>query len=971
MNRELFDLSLQSLRRKRRSSLLLFAVLFLSFAFAIVSLTVTASMQKTNQEYRYDVYGEWYGAVANGKADEEANDEKFLRSQEWLKELGVSQKCGTILTSKVVGSGTGVGVIDEDFLKIGRIKLKEGRFPESPNEIAVEADLLGYEYTLGQEVSFIVSFPVIKTSADRFTQHEYQIPQTVTTRMTFTLCGILQEYTDRWTKFEAPTPLLNGAMVSPAGMERILQEEEAAADRRFESEKNRVMAMYRRGEHEKVLAVDVDDPISIQYIFSVVPGTEETALERVKSYLGATDRSVNWDLAANTPILTEDEAQVVNVYTWLILGITLLAVVCIYTIRIQDEARQLAIFRSIGITKRQLCIMLLYETLCLGVPAMVLGIGAGALGTWALLRAALYSGSASVYVAIPPAPLGMTAVLWILGVLLARLGVFSFALRAPLTGRFFVARKKARRNAVLRRSMIAGLSVLLCAALIFTAVESVEPIQTIRYLDNTYDFVVSKSDKIGWHNDPDVITAMARSTVIYDTSYTYKNALLHTDYKDSVAQIPGVEKVYGWGQQYVRLEFDGMENAALLQTSMENYRKLDRDNSVNPDMVRLPPGIGPYDTDTAFTFLLMVDEGDWEGLIDFDSIDREKFRSGDEVLLSFYRNENGKLQTDYVYTPPEFADIFWEEPEEELVEEPEEEAEDNSENEFEETDIGVAVGDTIRVTAGTSANSYSTVEAEVSGILIQPYGFNSEVEQLKHQYTIICSGAFVEKLLAAMGDNAMWNIYRENKPYGYRHMFVYVNSSADYLFTDTALTEFCTKEKLFLNTEIRSWKQAAHQQCSQKLILLFSGGGCVALVLLLILWNALSMEAERKKRNIGIQQALGMSKRQMNRRLFGVAALRGGLGVLLGWLAYGGYWNILRMSGGSGGEESTSGVSVWVLEQKQALEERLALAGWNWSSWQSILLLTALCVALVLAISWIANRRLKKEDLMAKLRDEH
>ena len=956
---ELFGLSLQSIRRKRRSSLLLFAVLFLSFAFAIVSLTVTGSMQKTNQEYRYDVYGEWYGAIANGQDW----NEEFLQEQEWLGELGVSQKCATILTSKVAGSGTGVGTIDDNFLKVGRISLQEGRLPESPNEIAVEADLLGYEYTLGQEVEFTVSFPAIEKARDKYTHlFDYSVAA-VTAKMTFTLCGILQEYTDHWVEFtdhwaefKTESSALNGAMVTPEGMEMILQEGKEAAAKRLESLINRAKSMSTRasvrGNRKNVLSMVLyDPPVSTQYIFTVQPGMEETAKEQTRSHVRYTDSR----FLVNTPTCIDDEEDVVNIYTWLILGITLLAVVCIYTIRIQDEARQLAIFRSIGITKRQLCAMLLYETLCLGVPAMILGTAGGAFGTWALLKMAVYSGSSKVYVAVSPVLLMAAAALWILGVLAVRLAVFLVALRAPLTGRFYMARKKAKRSANLRRVMIAGLAVLLCTAVLFTAVESVEPIQTIRYLDSTFDFVVSKSDKIGWQNDPDAITTIVSPTIIYDTSYTFKNALMATDYRAPITQIPGVEHVYGWGQEYVQLDFDGMENAALLKTSMANYNATNSDLAIeyplqllDPDAVRYPPGVGtydPYDMGGAFTFLLMVDEGDWENFIDFDSIDREKFQSGESVLLSFSLNENDKLETDYQY--------------------------EGAESEFEESDIGIAVGDTVRITAGEMVSS-GTVEAEVGGILIHPYGsLTGEVEQLEHQYTIICSGAFVEKLTDSMNRHDNWHIYRNGKDYGYRHMFVYVDRSSAYLSTDTALTEFCTKERLFLNTAIRSWKQAASQQSTQKLILLFSGGGCTALVLLLILWNALSLEAERRKRNIGIQQALGMSKKQLNHRLFGIAALRGGLGVLLGWLIYGGYWTILRLSAATGTEGTTTGTSVWVLAQKQGLKNRLALNGWNWNNWLVILLLTALCVAMVLAISYLANRRLTKEDLMAKLRDEH
>ena len=151
MNGELFGLAVQGLLRKKRGSLLLFAVLLLSFAFAIISLTVTVSIRKTNEEYLYDTYGTWYGAIANGQDA----DEVFLREQAWLDELGITKNYGTIQASS--SGSTGIGVMDEAFLWIGRLGLQDGRFPENAGEIAMEADLLsalGYAYTLGQEITF-------------------------------------------------------------------------------------------------------------------------------------------------------------------------------------------------------------------------------------------------------------------------------------------------------------------------------------------------------------------------------------------------------------------------------------------------------------------------------------------------------------------------------------------------------------------------------------------------------------------------------------------------------------------------------------------------------------------------------------------------------------------------------------------------------------------------------------------------
>ena len=63
MNRDLWTLARQGIWRRRRSSLLLFLVLLLSFAFAVMMLSVMGSMNRTNLEYLKNTYGAWYGAI--------------------------------------------------------------------------------------------------------------------------------------------------------------------------------------------------------------------------------------------------------------------------------------------------------------------------------------------------------------------------------------------------------------------------------------------------------------------------------------------------------------------------------------------------------------------------------------------------------------------------------------------------------------------------------------------------------------------------------------------------------------------------------------------------------------------------------------------------------------------------------------------------------------------------------------------
>ena len=940
MNEELFWLSVQSIRRKKRSSLLLFAVLFLSFAFAIVSLTVTGSMQKTNQEYRYDVYGEWHGAIYQAQD----GDEEFLREQEWLSQSGVTRNCGTIPTKTGAGSNEGIGVMDGAFLELGRISLQDGRFPETAGEIAMEADLLsalGYDYTLGQEITLPVLLPAAASVEGGDSGEPIRQPVTVSVEQSYTLCGVLREYTDLWVQPGAGATPLNSAMITPAGAQVLRQRGAAAA------EKLRVSMNEARIEEktEGVVRKIALNPMTAQYFFSVLPGMEETAEKQVNDYLLSTRKVAGnaWRLTVNTAAISEEEAAIESFYTVLILTVMLLAVVCIYVIRMQDEARQLAIFRSIGVTRRQLCVMLLYETLLLGVPAMILGAGAGALGTWAFLRLTVYSGSVTVYAVVPPVLLTAMAALWIIGVLTARLAVFLVALRAPLTGRFHIARKKAKRHNDLRRVLIAALSVLLCTAVIFTVMESLLPVRMIQYVNSLCDYAVTK-DALYYPGQFRLfpVKEAGSKKINYKVQYNNLDATIPTEAAIPIRQIPGVDRAWGFGQEWVRLEFDGMDDIPMTAACKKVDHELDEMQPGYPGMDMFPIGTGPYDPDAMAVPLLIVDEGEWEGLIDFD-IDPEKFGAGEAVLMSFPLNENGKFRTDYSYI---------------------------EEGEFEET--GLSAGDVIRVTVGTQ-QVYNTVEAEVGGIVAYPADAHTEeLPALGEPYTVICSGAFVERLLDSLGPGVAWNTFRQGTPYGYEAIYVYADQTADYLSTDTVLAEYCAREGLTLYADLRPLTQTTAQQYTQRFILIFSGGFCVTLVVLLILWNALSMEAERKKRNIGIQQALGMSRRQVNRRQLGIAALRSALGIVIGWLIYGGYWLIFVLGGCEMTKRtSNSALSTWAYLRQMDIENQVYALTHRANNWPVILLLTVLCLTLILAVSHLARRRLTREDLMAKLRDEH
>lgn len=365
MNRELFRLAVQGLRRKKRSSLLLFLVLCFSFAFAIITLSVNGSTAATNAAFRLDSFGAWEGAILNGTAEEE----DFLRNEDWLEELAVVPQVGYLVQEEpgnADGTFTGIGVWTEEFCAMDRLELQEGRPPKAEDEIVVEPSILsarGYDYELGQEITL----PVVFYAGDELVQ----------VWRNYTLCGVLRPYTEVWEldydeDAPAPTVCLDGAFVSKAGAEALWMDEARETLQKLAQSSSREVTLNERAVH---------------YFFTMKSGVPDGTIRRqVTAYrreTGSDSPVIAWNDGSWT---ASEETDYHALYTALILAAALLAILCAYAVKLQRQVRQLALFRSLGATRWQLGRILLYETLCLCVPAMLLGVAAGWLGIWAVLR---------------------------------------------------------------------------------------------------------------------------------------------------------------------------------------------------------------------------------------------------------------------------------------------------------------------------------------------------------------------------------------------------------------------------------------------------------------------------------------------------------------------------------------------------------------------------------------------------------
>jgi hypothetical protein len=451
----ILSLAVQGTLRKKKNSCLTFLVLLISVSFAIASLSLVESMSKTNAELRKVTYGEWYLGIPNGLAE----DEEWLREQTWAETIGVAQNYGTISTRD---SEIGFGTLDDAMVEVGRLRLDSGTWATEENEIVMEADslsALGYDYTLGQEITLRINVP----------NGEKVIPVI----KTYVLVGVLHEYTDLWTlsKNNEQKKLVS-AVVSDAAAQSVLQEAQKSS-------------------------ADVLSTLP-QYFIMVDETQRETAKNDTLLYMYHSRRgTVGSDSAPCENTLaypTQTESEESNKYALLIAAITLLAVLCIYIMQLPKEAHRFATLRSIGITKGQLLKLLLCEALLIVVPALLLGVLLGALGCRLLLHWAVYAASISVYVVIPYKELVIIGVLWLLMMAVLQLFLFVVALHTPLIGRMKLQQANIFRARTVRSAVIVVLLCIMSGTTIVSVMESIETWNDYNYYSQRPHYVLAIPD---------------------------------------------------------------------------------------------------------------------------------------------------------------------------------------------------------------------------------------------------------------------------------------------------------------------------------------------------------------------------------------------------------------------------------------------------------------------------------------------
>lgn len=780
MEKNLLHLVIERLKSRKKYSILMLLILFFSFSFLVISLTVNESLEKTNQEYLYDTYGTWDAVILEG----ERTDAEILSSIEDIDVLGTSILYGRLK------DGSGIGTLDNLLIKMGRISLQTGRFPKHSGEIAMEADCLsalGYSYELGQEIILEIQIPAKNIQKPENEEESFQ-PQYVTIEETFTLCGVIKEYADLWRSN-------NHTLVSAVVMDQKGQLMHEAA-----------------GQLAKDMSIS--SPV-YQYFFKT-----EDSDKQLEHCIRMIKESLEKEAVINSFAMKEQGTfSYAYVYVILIILTTMMAVICTYVFQLHRQVHQTALFRSIGITKRQLGKMLFYETLCIAVPAIILGVVFGIIGTWLFLKVLMNYSFDRFYVSIPLNLFIITIILWLACVFLTRYFVLQISLKQPFTGRMQLEGKKYRKYRKSQKRLINVLPVMFCGLLIFIVLECQENL-----------FLKNKVEEMPSYRFDSFSRELPKIT---------KGQL------KTIEKIPGISEIKAWSVMNAELYFQGMEKNELVHGIKDDEEATNQDYEIGL-------GVPVYG----------IREEEYGKYFDLEElgISEKEFSNGEKIILLFLTDVDGN----FIYKDGRYSET------------------------------GMTAGTEIMLNFyGSLLNEYPPIEellyewkTEVGTIIPVIKELDTKLQFFSSQpYTVLCSDNFMNKILMELPEGYGTSYYIAGRP-GYIQGEIYTSNDAGYLSTDYVIADFAAKLQVKIDN-YREERGARLQEAVQTFIHLVSGGGCILLIILLVLNNVLSLRAMEEKRSYGILMALGMSERQMRTKIILQGLIHGIIAVIGGWMLYG------------------------------------------------------------------------------------
>ena len=196
------NLIITGVRRCRQDGIFMCTMAVIIVFFLTATLLFMDNANEFQIQTNYDYYGEW---LLRTPVSEKIKSPYLENSGEiWTGGAiyGMDKKDNDIAEVKFVNAvssslmtGKNIGAIDNDMIKHGHIKLKQGRFPENDNEVVMEESamkVIDDKCKAGQYISFYVA------SDDDTVSLALKHKKLKLNKVTYKVVGVISEYASLW-----------------------------------------------------------------------------------------------------------------------------------------------------------------------------------------------------------------------------------------------------------------------------------------------------------------------------------------------------------------------------------------------------------------------------------------------------------------------------------------------------------------------------------------------------------------------------------------------------------------------------------------------------------------------------------------------------------------------------------------------------------------------------------------------------
>lgn len=180
-----WNISLQWMKHKRKYCMMVVCVAILACMLMQTGFLVTDGITETVMNHRKDIYGEWEYSLVNM----DTASESLIKENPFIESKGTIRIYGVLAGSYAENKQSNIGTMNQTAWKLGHLQMLEGRLPKNGQEIAMESGMLtalGYQGVMGERITL-----------DMITTTDYQSEESGKS-YTYTLCGVIKDYQINW-----------------------------------------------------------------------------------------------------------------------------------------------------------------------------------------------------------------------------------------------------------------------------------------------------------------------------------------------------------------------------------------------------------------------------------------------------------------------------------------------------------------------------------------------------------------------------------------------------------------------------------------------------------------------------------------------------------------------------------------------------------------------------------------------------